>query len=143
MDFSNFEKKETVERYVTALYERGAYNSEIPFEAVCLTCGFTMDSESGRYASVMGMGKSLQVDLSIHARFCPICGSRFNRRAEYGLYPQELDPSEETKVVPLQVRKLSEADYRELIGDELFERLAELPEYEEEAFSIYGTAVLR
>ena len=123
MEICSFEKREAVERFVTAVYERGAYNPEAPLEAVCMACGFTMDMESMGHGVLRGMGKVANVDLARQARFCPICGSRFNRTAEYGLYPEELDPREEGELTPLAVRSLSGEEYRELIGEELFEDL--------------------
>ena len=116
MNDCRYEKKETVERFVAGLYEDHPGMCSVKW---CTACGFTMDDEEmdrgSGFATVRHKGAVVRVSLFAEARFCPICGSRFSRDEDYGWGRCE----------PEQEKKLSDEDYKELIGEELFARLAE------------------
>lgn len=117
-----FTERETVERYVTALYRPGAYDPNYGDEASCLACGFKFNGLAG------GILRDTLVYLPASARFCPICGSRFERKAHIaGLYPEEDGKAEWDGIEGkrLQTRFIFPEEDCGLIGDGLYAQLRE------------------
>lgn len=125
MKHIQYSKREMVERYVTALYERGAYNPDVPRENVCLACGFVIDADTVVNAYIQHAGQCKQIYLAGAMRFCPICGSRFDKESDFGLYPEEMNPEDEDDTQELKGLLISDESFGKLVGKELAERFGQ------------------
>lgn len=137
MQSIRYEKKETVERFVGTLVTRGAYSpfGRGPITNTCTVCGFTFDDDDDAIGCIHGKNRTLQFRVLTGARFCPICGARFE---DESLFPEIVEEppalweenygGRENEFKKLEKEELDEGSYRALIGDELYEELMRQPE---------------